>query len=193
MAKRRGCVSQWPYLFLGAALGALVVYQRGQQSSALAQASSGWQGIDERERTRSQAEPPITARLKGADLRYADLRSTNLTGADLQAAKLRGANLQCAGLALSNLSAADLSEAILYRAVLFGANLQGATLIGADLRSANLNLANLQAADVSAVQMDERTVLPNNERWTPDADLSRFTDSRHALFWQSPAFVVETP
>jgi hypothetical protein len=67
--------------------------------------------------------------------------------------------------------------------------LQGTILSGADLCAANLMLANLQAANLSGAQLDERTILPDGEHWSPDSDLCRFTTDLHPLFWHSPVFV----
>ena len=51
MVRRKGCISQWPYLVLGAMLGALLMYRRDLASRDRAfSASAGWTGIDERER-----------------------------------------------------------------------------------------------------------------------------------------------
>jgi uncharacterized protein YjbI with pentapeptide repeats len=187
----RGCRSQWPYLVLGAVLGALAIYSRRHRDTVLA---GGWHGIDDRTPVAQRDYAPTSlTKLKGVDLRYADLRCSNLTSAEFEAATLIGTNLQSTGLALSNLAYADLNNAILYRAVLFGANLHAANLSGADLRGANLNLANLHECRLSDVQMDTETILPNDEHWSVNADLSRFTDALHPLFWQSPAFEPVTP
>jgi len=190
MVRRKGCINQWPYLVLGAMLGALLMYRRDLsfRSRELAP-TAGWKGVDERERSHSWlAQRRLSAGLRRVDLQYADLRDSDLTAAGLQQANLRGANLERAGLASVNLTYANLTDALLYRAVLFGANLQGADLSSADLRAANLLLANLLAANVSGAQMDEKTTLPNGEHWTPGEDLSRFTCAEHPRLWRSPLF-----
>ena len=106
------------------------------------------------------------ADLEGANLKYANLEGATLWGADLQGADLRGANLQ-----------AYLRDASLQGADLRGANLQGAYLWGADL----------QGADLEGAEFDENTTPPDGEtaKWTPETDMSRFTDPQHPDFWRS--------
>jgi uncharacterized protein YjbI with pentapeptide repeats len=142
--------------------------------------------------------------LRGVPLSRADLRGAHLEGADLGRAHLGQVNLQGA-----QLSGASLQEACLWRANLLGAhleqaNLQGADLREADLQGADLQRANLQGADLEGANLqgavlegagfDEETILPSYpSRWTPDTDLTHFTDPDHPSFWRSnnpasPAF-----
>jgi hypothetical protein len=51
MVRRKGCINQWPYLVLGAMLGALLMYRRDLSSRERELAPARWKGIDERERT----------------------------------------------------------------------------------------------------------------------------------------------
>jgi hypothetical protein len=39
--------------------------------------------------------------------------------------------------------------------------------------------------DLRDTQFDEETRLPDDTKWTPDADMSRFTDPKHPEFWRS--------
>ncbi|MCA9904034.1 MAG: pentapeptide repeat-containing protein, partial [Anaerolineae bacterium] len=74
-------------------------------------------------------------------------------------------------------------------------DLRGALLVGADLSGAELNSTNLaQAVLINAnladalfvdVTFDASTTLPDGTHWTPDTDLSRFTDPDHPQFWRS--------
>ncbi|HEX2619650.1 MAG TPA: pentapeptide repeat-containing protein, partial [Phototrophicaceae bacterium] len=118
-----------------------------------------------------------------------------LTGAYLFEANLQGADLTDASLERANLSntllqRANLTRANLQGAVLQGANLQGAKLVGANLQSAYFQEANLQGADLTGAKLenayfgpandypvvfDQSTILPDGTRWTPDADLTKFT------------------
>jgi uncharacterized protein YjbI with pentapeptide repeats len=131
------------------------------------------------------------ANLQGETLSYANLQKAyllkaNLQGADLFMAKLQGAclveaNLQEADLHEANLRGADLFEANLQEANLKGANLQGADLLGANLRGADLFKANLQGAKLEGsewlvrAEFDENTILPDGSHWTPETDMTRFT------------------
>ncbi len=96
--------------------------------------------------------------LQGAELFSVILSRQNLSGANLQDANLGGANLQ--------------------EAVLNDINLQGAWLHYTNLRGADLRGANLSDA-----QFNEESILPDGEYWTPDTDLSRFTNPEHPDFW----------
>jgi hypothetical protein len=112
------------------------------------------------------------------------LRGVFLAGANLEGAILAWANLQGAILAWANLQWAALQEANLQAAILAWANLQGAILAGANLQWAALQEANLQGTT-----FNEKTTLPDGTEWTPDTDLTRFTDPEHPDFWSHPAWV----
>lgn len=115
------------------------------------------------------------AHLEGVDLRFADLSNANLWGAFLQEANLVDANL----------GNADLRETKLVKADLGSANLKGANLHGTILKGANLFDANLDDA-----RFTNNTVLPDGTHWTPDADLTRFTDPYHTDFWRAEGFMA---
>jgi hypothetical protein len=119
------------------------------------------------------------ASLYAANLSGADLYSTNLSGANLTDANLSGANLTDA-----NLSGADLRFANLSGAVLIGADLSGANLYRANLDGANLVKADISGAYLLGATLDENTILPAYTKWTPDADITRFTDPTHPDFWR---------
>jgi len=142
--------------------------------------------------------------LKGADLRCANLPDANLSNANLEGAHLRYANLEGASLGSANLSGtnlegANLSGANLRRANLEKANLCATNLEGAHLLGANLAGANLSGASINdTTKLDETTALPDtkvigydrdrkpiyDKYWTPDTDMSRYTDPNHPDFWQ---------
>jgi uncharacterized protein YjbI with pentapeptide repeats len=143
------------------------------------------------------------ANLLGANLERAEMLGTNLAGAnlvqaslnwvDLRGSSLKKAILNGANLEKANLSGANLEEANLREVNMEGANLYHANLIGAGLRGANLKGANL-----SHVTFDEKTLLPDakyqgmdeswqpiyDKYWTPDTDMTRYTDPNHPDFWQ---------
>lgn len=108
-----------------------------------------------------------------------DLSGVNLWFVDLQGANLRGANLKRAALEGANLQGAALEYA----------NLQGAELVGVHLQGANLDYANLSGAELAGAHLElalfeASTTLPDGTRWSPDADLARFTDPEHPDFWR---------
>ncbi len=135
------------------------------------------------------------ANLYGATLVGANLHGANLHGANLVGAKLHSANLQGTRLPASNLQGANLqnakligsnfSDSNLQGAYLMGANLHGAYLADANLQGAYLMGANLQDATLQGAKFNKSTWLPDNTYWTPDTDMTRFTDPNHPNFWRS--------
>lgn len=134
------------------------------------------------------------ANMSGAFMRVADMSSTVCIFADLSDADLMGANLSRASLTRANLSKASLLAANLSSGTeLFFANLSQADLRGADFRDsicfgmdlsgANLYKANFRGASMPEVIFNNLTVLPDGINWTPDTDMTRFTDANHADFW----------
>ncbi|MBZ0282133.1 MAG: pentapeptide repeat-containing protein [Anaerolineae bacterium] len=103
----------------------------------------------------------------------------------LQGAALWNANLEGAVLQLANLQGADLLFANLQDAFLSGANLESVVLQDANLRGAYLWNANLQGAKLYYAKFNESTILPDGTNWTPETDMSRFTDPNHPQFWRS--------
>ena len=128
------------------------------------------------------------AKLPGTDLTFAFLYEAILKGANLQGADLGGANLERANLERANLQGAslcaDLQGAKLSEANLQGADLRWANLPGASLWDANLRGADLRWANVQGARFSENTTLPDGTKWTPDADMARFTDPNQPDFWR---------
>lgn len=132
------------------------------------------------------------AKLQGADLRGAELQKADLRYANVQgAADLRGAKLQGAILSDTELQEADLWYTNLQGAILSGANLAEADLLGANLAGAILAGANLEGAillSTNQIRWDasfhEDTILPDGTNWTPDTNITRFTDPNHPDFWR---------
>jgi uncharacterized protein YjbI with pentapeptide repeats len=139
----------------------------------------------------AEARKPILAEMKklnllyGIDLYRADLQDAPLANANLYEATLSGANLEGANLGRANLYNASLRDANLRRTRLDYAILREAALWRADLRGSNLREADLQGAKLGGAQFDENTVLPDSKKWTPDANLARFTDPKRSDFWRS--------
>ncbi|MEM9951660.1 MAG: pentapeptide repeat-containing protein [Chloroflexota bacterium] len=141
----------------------------------------------------------IRAHLENANLSRAHLENVGLTEAHLENAKLTEAQLENANLSGAQLENAELFGAQLENAELFGAQLENAKLFGARLKNANLWIAPLRGAkDITDAQFNEQTVLPDAEHigydddrkpiydkyWTPETDMTRYTDPNHPDFWE---------
>lgn len=137
------------------------------------------------------------ARLRRANLQDASITRANLTLADMREVNLQGvllhfANLKGANLAGANLQEANLGYANLQEANLTGANLQGVySVIHDDMmaevyfQGADLSGANLEGTIPGVFICDETTILPDGSNWTPDTDMTRFSDPEHSDFWRS--------
>ena len=126
----------------------------------------------------------IDANLKGADLGGANLEGADLMDANLQKAYLPSANLKRTYLKFSNLSEAILWNANLEAADLIYVNFDRSILIRANLEGANVIGANLNNVIWSDEDDQYLVTLPDGSRWTPDADMTLFTDPNHPEFWQ---------
>jgi Pentapeptide repeats (8 copies) len=127
----------------------------------------------------------IEANMQSTNLNKANMQSANLGGANLHDANLFGANMQDASLVAANLHSIFCLAANLQDVNLSWSNLQGADLEQTNLRGASLKEAILQNANLEGAQLDEFTTLPDDTRWTPDTDMTRFTDPNHPKFWRS--------
>ncbi len=130
----------------------------------------------------------LGANLLGAKLDNTNLSDANLLGANLSHANLLGANLLSANLDNTKLGNANLTGTNLSGANLTLANLTSAKLRGTDLSYADLSYADLSYADLSYAKLTDmkliiRTKLPDGKFWTPDTDMTRFTDPNHPDFW----------
>ncbi|HUN05810.1 MAG TPA: pentapeptide repeat-containing protein [Aggregatilineales bacterium] len=123
--------------------------------------------------------------LKKADLEKGNLQRTWLMFADLDDAQLSYANLQTAHLHQATMKSATLCHASLQDTMMWSVNLEKAKLAGANLHGATMLGANLQDADFTDSVFSTQTQLPDASYWTPDTDLTRFTDPNHPQFWRS--------
>jgi uncharacterized protein YjbI with pentapeptide repeats len=124
--------------------------------------------------------------LRDADLSGADLRLVGMTAPGLLGVNLNGADLSLAYLPDAVLTAAKLVDADLRKTILERGHLSWADLTRADLRNAKLvdaklegttlTRAKLKGADLSRVKLSEYTTLPDGTKWTPDTDMTCFTD-----------------
>ncbi len=139
----------------------------------------------------------VFAKLQGANLVLANLQGAELVFAELQGANLGFAKLQGAVLGTATLRGAHLDNAKLHGAQLRETNLQDADLYKANLQGANLMGASLHGAkNLETAVFDEKTVLPDakfimqplgftpDSYWTPDTDMTRYTDPNHPDFWE---------
>lgn len=131
------------------------------------------------------------ANLQGADLQGADLYGACFFNANLHKALLWDADLQRTNMQVALLQEARLEHANLQRADLAHARLQGANLRGANLEGANLRKAHIDDSQFGFAKFNEDTILPDGTSWTPETDISRFTDPSHDDFWT--ADVVGSP
>lgn len=110
--------------------------------------------------------------LAGAMLVTANLTNVHMWDADLRNTDLHGASLHHANLQRCNLTGANL-----WQADLTGVRLEDVNLEGADLYHANMIGARLVN-----VEFDEHTRLPDGSKWTPQTDMTRYTDPQHPQF-----------
>jgi len=132
---------------------------------------------------------PDKETLVGADLDDVQWTGARLWETNLQQANLEYANLKEASLDDANLQQTSLYSANLQQANLGGANLQQASLDRANLQNASLLFTNLQGVDLQWANLrdtifGENTTLPDGTQWTPDTDMTRFTDPDHPDFWR---------
>lgn len=134
------------------------------------------------------------------------LHQKKLSRAYLENAYLYQAHLEDTNMYKVNLSHADLSKANLKDAFLHRATLDNTSLYNTDFRRAVLWNASLRGAKyIETARFDEQTALPDampskdengrnimNEYghfvydtyWTPETDMTRYTDPEHPDFWQ---------
>ena len=112
-----------------------------------------------------------------------------LEDGSLEGLALNSLNLPNSDLFRANLSKTDLSNSNFSKARLTWANLVNADLFGANLCGAILDMADLTNSHLTAVEFDRNTVLPDNTKWTPNTDMSRFTNLQHPNYWSLPIIV----
>ena len=136
--------------------------------------------------------------LAGGNFAYADLFQADFTLADLEGAMFFSTRLQEAEFVNAYLYDANFYMANLQRANFNGANLYGADLSFASLKGAFLGDACLINAILANTLYDEMTILPDaveigfkkdgsflyDKHWTPETDMSRYTDPNHPDFWE---------
>ena len=87
---------------------------------------------------------------------------------------------------MANLHGAFLWHVDFRNAQLGKVYMQEASLGESDFRGAYLERANLTNAKfINDAIFDETTVLPDGTNWSPDSDLTRFTDPEHPDHWDA--------
>jgi uncharacterized protein YjbI with pentapeptide repeats len=127
----------------------------------------------------------IKANLQNANLQYANLHKSRLMKSDLQSAQLKHANLHSANLIYANLKNSNLLGADLQDTFLIKTNLKNSDLSFANLCGARLDEVNMQNANIENTNFDESSILPDHTHWTPETDMTRFTNPNHPNFWRS--------
>lgn len=134
--------------------------------------------------------PMFTSVIKPVNMSKVYMREADLSNADLDEVNLAKAILRQANLSNAKLDEANLAEAILRQA---------------NLSATRLRYVNLSEADLRGTTFDEKTVLPDADEvkdkngvvmrdeegnriytnyWTPDTDMTRYTNPNHPDFWQ---------
>lgn len=98
----------------------------------------------------------------------ANLMNTQFKRADMRRMNLRHAKLQDTDFTRADLSYSDL---------------QFADLTHANLMAMDLSSVNLLGAKLDKAQFNDHTRLPDGTMWTPQTDMTRFTDDRHPNFY----------
>lgn len=151
--------------------------------------------------------------LQGTDLRYANLDNANLQGVNLKNAICNNASFRNAILYRCDFENASLSMATFTGNEFFMTNfkdtdLTGATFIECFLTGENFENAEIHAGSFEGAFLQEAnftnaklydtcfvhanikdavfdgSILPDGTKWTPETDMSRFTDPEHPDFWQ---------
>ena len=146
------------------------------------------------------------ANLQEANFQLANMQETNLRLSKMQNADFSYCKMQNADLSLCKAQNANFDTTNLQGASLGLSDFEGANLRYSNLRQANLLSANLTNAKLSGARFDEKTVLPDAQNltdeqgkmvkdkqgnyvytkasyWTPDIDMSRYTNPEHPDFW----------
>ncbi|MFC1961176.1 pentapeptide repeat-containing protein [Chloroflexota bacterium] len=124
------------------------------------------------------------ANLQGAELDGANLKDSSFPAANLRQVRLADCNMQNVWASATNFQEAKLWRSNLQQANLAESDFQGAELVGANLQGARLSLANLQGTNLNLVKYDSNIVLPDDTNWSPNTDMTRFTNPKHPHFWR---------
>jgi hypothetical protein len=138
----------------------------------------------------------LGANLTGANLWHANLTDANLSEANLTDADLVGVNLTGADLWHANLTDTSLEYANLTDTSLEYANLTDTYLMGANFTGSNLTNVVFGAGTVlpranwlidenshQAFDEDGNYMFTPESYWTPETDMTRYTDPNHPDYW----------
>lgn len=124
--------------------------------------------------------------LESSDLRGANFKGSYLRGANLRGTDIRDANFKEANLGGSNLERADIKNTSFAGASLYKTNLEKTNLCEANLEGSDLRHANLKNVvwERKSDGITYTAILPDGNKWTPDTDMTRFTDPEHPNSWR---------
>lgn len=139
----------------------------------------------------------MSANLKNAELSATRAYQTSFYMAHMQRATIRHVDLSNCDFTDSDLHGVDLTRTVLRDSLFQSTNLAKANLERACLLNVGLMDANLTGANFNRTRFDEQTILPDakfvefvdgkpmfDKYWTPDTDMSKYTDPNHPDFWQ---------
>lgn len=167
-------------------------------------------GLDRLSRTGDMAQFDLSAlRFQGRDLGGVTIWVAKLDDFDFDEVVLNKASLSHSSAQRARFVAASIEDAVLIKndlqdAIFTNARMDGVILAESDLRNARMQGAHLRYADFSeanvagtnfrgaildhaqfaAAQFSTETILPDGAFWTPDTDLTRFTDPQHPAYFR---------
>lgn len=129
------------------------------------------------------------ANLSEAFMPGVDLENADLTGAELFGICLKDAKMKRAKLIGLNASHADFRRAILIMAECRQISLMCTDLSGANLRGVIFEDVDLEGADLTGAIFSpnfkpQNLTLPDRYKWTPETNMSRYTDPKHPDYWR---------
>lgn len=129
--------------------------------------------------------PLVDANLQQINLGNVNLQSTSLWLANLHGSKIVGSYLEEAWLVSVDLRHSMLWASYFNDAQFYQSHLQYASFSSVDLRGANFDGAACEGATFDdQTKFDVDTKLPDGTFWTPETDMTRFTDPKHPNFWE---------
>jgi uncharacterized protein YjbI with pentapeptide repeats len=140
----------------------------------------------------------MQSKLNNANLNGAAATRASFFMVQARRAKMYYITLHRADLQEADLHGVQMERADLSKTLLRDTNFAEAHLNSANLRGAAMMNANLTGANLSGTRFDETTILPDaiwlrfdtdrnpifDKYWTPETDMTRYTNPNHLDFWQ---------
>lgn len=118
--------------------------------------------------------------LSGTEFSGGNLKGAKFLAADLSRTWWIGAHFEKASLSETKFNEASFTFCFFNDTDCWRVDFENAVIASCVFRGANLIDANMCGA-----RFDEGTILPDGKPWTPDTDMTRFTDPDHPQFWRS--------